>query len=125
MSFLKVKFAEVRNVKDDPSKSGRVLIRNYGVEDNEKECKDEDLPWALPLQSNLSASTSGIGDIPHGLEIGSRVLVGYMPEDTAEQFPIILGSFQRSELPESFGPNTGDDPQTGGSPKSIAPDRPY
>lgn len=118
------KFAEIRNVKDDPSKSGRCRIRVYGTQDDEQECKDEDLPWALPLQPITSAATGGVGISPHGLVVGSRVLVGYMPEDTAQLNPVIFGSFSRAETPSKHGIRTGSDDQTGGELVTPAPDSP-
>lgn len=121
---MKFKWAEVRNIEDDPSQSGRVRIRSYETENDENECKDDDLPWAMPMQPTNSAGTSGIGIAPHGLVVGSRVLVGYMPEDTAEQFPIIMGSFSRAETPSAYGMQKGSDDQTGGGIKSGAPDSP-
>jgi hypothetical protein len=87
--------AEVRNVKDDPTKSGRVQIRMYGRHDDEQNIKDEDLPWALPLQPITSAATNRVGIIPTGLRVGSRVIVSFLEDDEARQYPIILGSFAR------------------------------
>ena len=87
--------AEVRNIKDDPTKSGRVRIRIYGHHDDEQNIKDDDLPWALPLQPITSAATNRVGIIPTGLRVGSRVVVTFLENDTAEQYPIILGSFAR------------------------------
>jgi hypothetical protein len=88
--------AEVRNVKDDPTKSGRVRIRIYGHHDDEQNIKDDDLPWALPLQPITSAATNRIGIIPTGLRVGSRVMITFLENDIAEQYPIILGSFARA-----------------------------
>ena len=48
--------AEVRNVKDDLSKSGKVQIRIYGNHDDEQNIKDDDLPWGtviLPVTSKF------------------------------------------------------------------------
>jgi len=97
--MVKLYVAEVRNIKDDKTKSGRVQIRKYGHHDDEENIKDADLPWALPLQPVTSAATNKIGIIPTGLMVGSRVIVGYLENDTAEQYPIILGSFARGALP--------------------------
>ena len=96
----KLYVAEVRNVKDDPTKSGRVRIRLYGRHDDEQNIKDEDLPWAIPLQPITSAATNRIGVIPTGLRVGSRVIVSYLEDDESHQYPIILGSFARGAGPQ-------------------------
>jgi len=91
--------AEIRNVKDDPTQSGRVRVRIYGRHDDEQNIKADDLPWALPLLPATSASTNGIGVLPTGLVVGSRVIVTFLEDDVAEQYPIILGSFYRAAKP--------------------------
>ena len=35
--------AEVRNIKDDKTKSGRVQLRVYGIHDDEENIKDEQI----------------------------------------------------------------------------------
>lgn len=91
--------AEVRNVMD-PLESGRVQIRIYGLHDDEKSIKDENLPWALPLMPSTSASTAKVGIIPTGLIVGSRVIISFLKNDTAQQYPIIFGSFHRGGVPK-------------------------
>jgi hypothetical protein len=91
--------AEVRNIMD-PLKSGRVQIRIYGLHDDEKTIKDADLPWALPLMPSTSASTGKVGVIPTGLIVGSRVIISFLKNDTAQQYPIIFGSFGRGGMPK-------------------------
>lgn len=98
--MAKLYVAEVRNIKDDPTKSGRVRVRMYGHNDDEQNIKDDDLPWALPLQPITSAATNRVGVIPTGLRVGSRVVVAFLESDTSEQFPIILGSYARSAKAE-------------------------
>jgi len=98
-SGMIIKLAEVRNIEDDPSQSGRVKIRLYNEQHDETTIPDEDLPWALPMQPITSAAFNGVGTSPHGLLVGSRVIVTYMPEDKAQQYPIILGSFSRAFAP--------------------------
>jgi len=85
--------AEVRNIKD-PWKAGRVQIRVYGNHDNEQDIKDDDLPWATPLQPITSAATGKVGIIPVGMVVGSRVFGLFI--DDARQHPIILGTFARA-----------------------------
>jgi hypothetical protein len=96
----KLYVAEVRNIKDDPTKSGRVQIRMYNHHDDEQNVKDEDLPWALPIQPITSAATNRVGVIPTGMRVGSRVVVSFLENDTAEQYPIILGTYSRGAKAE-------------------------
>lgn len=96
--MAKFYFAEVRNIKDDPLKSGRVRVRIYNKQDDEQNVKDEHLPWALPLQPITSAATNKVGTTPLGLLVGSRVVIAYMDNDIAEQYPIVMGSFARGAL---------------------------
>ena len=91
---------EVRNIEDDDTKSGRVRLRSYTNQYDETQIKDEDLPWALPLQPITSAATNNVGLIPTGLKVGSRVVITYLENDVSEQYPIILGSFARAIKPE-------------------------
>lgn len=98
----KIKFAEIRNIKD-PLKSGRYQVRVYGKNDDEEDIKDEDLPWALALMPITSASTGKVGQMPVGLLVGSRVAITYSEDDPEEQYPIILGSFHRAGAPSDEG----------------------
>ncbi len=93
--MAKIRFAEVRNLKD-PWESGRVQLRIYGAHDSEQKVKDDDLPWALPVQDITSAATERIGTSPTGMLVGSRVIVTYAEDDTEEQYPIILGTYARA-----------------------------
>ena len=72
--MAKFYFAEVRDIMD-PLGSGRVKIRKYGYQNDEQNMKDDNLPWALPLQPITSAATNRVGVIPTGLIVGSRVIV--------------------------------------------------
>lgn len=107
-----IKLAEVRNIEDDPSKSGRVKIRLYNDQNDVEEIPDDDLPWALPMQPVSSAAFNGVGSTPHGLLPGSRVIVAYLPDDHAQQYPIVLGSFSRAFEPKELGIVT-EDKETG------------
>lgn len=97
--MAKIYFAEVRDIKD-PLESGRVKIRKYIHENDEKNIKDEHLPWAITMMPTTSASTTGVGTSPVGLLVGSRVIITYADDDTSEQYPIVLGSFYRSAVPK-------------------------
>lgn len=119
-----LKIAEVRNFEDDPTESGRVQIRIYNDENDEQNIKDADLPWAILGLPVTSASTAKIGVSPSGLIVGSRVLVTYMPYDTAEQYPIVLCSLGRGDLPTKKGIRSETDGDSGGSIRVKGPDNP-
>lgn len=107
-------WAEVRNFKDDPTQSGRVQIRVYNQHNDENEVKDEDLPWAVPLQSTDQPSTGKVGTNPSGLIKGSRVLVAFAENDKAKQYPIILGSSYRGDWDKKEGLHEQSDEHSGG-----------
>ena len=98
--------AEVRDIKD-PLYSGRVKVRLYGLNDNEQDVKDENLPWAMPIQDITSPATGKAGKAPVGLVVGSRVIVTYLSSDVAKQQPLIIGSFARGAEPTNTTDNTG------------------
>jgi hypothetical protein len=125
--MLDLKIAEVRNIEDDPTKSGRCRVRIYNEQNDEQKVKDDDLPWAIPLQPITSAATAKIGVVPSGLLVGSRVLITYLADDVNKQYPIILGSLGRGALPSKDGIRTDADDRTGTDEitvASIAPDNP-
>ena len=125
--MLDLKIAEVRNIEDDPTKSGRCKIRIYTENDDEQQIKDDDLPWAVPLQPITSAATAKIGISPSGLLVGSRVLITYLSTDINKQYPIILGSVGRAALPSNDGVRSDSDDRTSLADipeKDIAPDNP-
>lgn len=116
--------AEVRDIENDPSKSGRVKVRIYNTQNDERAITDENLPWAVPLQPVTSAAYNRVGVAPHGLLVGSRVVVAFMTDDSSEQYPIIFGSFSRAFKPTVKGIQSSPDPSTGGSEGDPAPDHP-
>jgi hypothetical protein len=99
--------AEVRNFEDDPTKSGRVKVRIYNEHNDEQAIKDDALPWAMVVQPSTSAATAKLGHAPHGLRVGSRVLVTFLPHDHAMQYPIVLGSLPRGDMPEGHEDSNG------------------
>jgi len=119
-----LKIAEVRNIVDDPTQSGRAQVRIYNENNDEKSVKDEDLPWAVVGLPVTSASTAKIGVSPSGLIVGSRVLIVYLSEDTAEQYPIILCGLGRGDLPIKKGIQSEKDNESGGSIRVKGPDNP-
>jgi hypothetical protein len=122
---MKLCIGEVRSI-DDPSFSGCCQVRLYNKQNDEKNIKDEHLKWCTPLHPVTSAATAGVGIIPSGLIVGSRVLVGYLENDAAEQYPIILGSLGRGELPSKGGVRKQSDEDSGGSiaENKAGPDNP-
>lgn len=96
---MMLKMGEVRNFKDDPTKSGRVKVRIYNQQNDEQQVKDEDLPWAMVMHPITSAATSKIGIVPSGLRVGSRVIIAYLPDDKSQLYPIVIGSVARGDLP--------------------------
>jgi len=121
-----IKIGEVRNIEDDPSQSGRVRVRLVNDQHDETTIPDENLPWAMPIQPTSSAAFNGVGSSPHGLLVGSKVMVTYMPEDKAQQYPIILGSFSRAFAPAIEGIQKQDTDTGNPEPSEdvLAPDDP-
>jgi hypothetical protein len=121
---MKLKVAEVRDI-DDPTYSGCCRIRTYNETNDENNVKDKDLPWATPLHPVTSAATAGVGVLPQ-LIPGSRVLICYLDNDTFEQYPIILGSLGRGELPSQEGVRKKSDEDSGGKTNTAVagPDSP-
>lgn len=119
-----IEYAEVRNIKDDPTFSGRVQVRCYLSEHDEEKVKDENLKWALPMMPPTSASTHKIGSSPVGLQKGSRVVVTYAESDKAKKYPIILGSFFRGAQPTQDG-SAHDEATHKGGTKNPGVDVPH
>ena len=88
----------------DPDQSGRVRVRVYGRHDDKTNIKDEDLPWALPMQPVTSAALGKVGTSPLGLMKGSKVK-GYWA-DKDQQYPIIFGSFGKAGDIKNSGTTT-------------------
>lgn len=122
---MKIRIGEVRSI-DDPTHSGSVQIRLFNRQNNEQEIKDEHLKWATPLHPITSAATAGVGVIPAGMVPGSRVLITYLEEDDGEQYPIVIGSLGRGELPMEKGLGKKSDTQSAGKTEKdkAGPDNP-
>lgn len=74
---------------NDPLELGRVRIRAFGIYTADLE--DDDLPWAIQLQTIVSAGKDGIGVSPTGIEVGS-VAFGFFV-DADKQQPIVIGTY--------------------------------
>lgn len=91
-------FGRVVNRFDDNNR-GRVRIRIFAVHPEDTTLvPDEDLPWAWPIQSLMSAALDGVGMTPHGLLDGS-IVWGIFQDGADAQMPVILGCLQKGELP--------------------------
>ena len=78
--------------RDDPKKLGRVRVRVAGVHaDNSSDVPTEDLPWASVLMPSNSPGTSGLGESPTGLVLGSWVMVIFVDGINC-QHPMVIGS---------------------------------
>lgn len=120
---MKVRIGEIRSV-DDPTYSGMCQVRIYNNQNDEQQIKDEHLAWCTPLHPITSAATAGVGIVPSGMIVGTRVLVTYLEGDTGEQHPIIIGTLGRGDLPSKRGINKQPDEDSGGKIKKPGPDNP-
>ena len=84
---------------NDPTQSGRVRVRVYGLHTvNMESLPITDLPWSQVMMPVTSASISGIGTSPIGLKIGSLVYGVYLDPDMKQQF-LVLGSLSGPKMP--------------------------
>ena len=75
----------------DPLYIGRIKVRVYGDHTLDSEIlPTDDLPWATVLNDIHSHSTTGKGQTPLGLRVGSKVVGFYL--DAAKQRPVVLGA---------------------------------
>ena len=81
---------EIVNRTDDPLKIGRVRVKIYGYHD---QIQDDDLPWAMVVQSADSAASKEIGHSPTGFIEGTRV-VGFFADGENANTPVVIGSLQ-------------------------------
>jgi hypothetical protein len=116
----------------DNLRIGRVRVRAFGVHPEDRTLvATEDLPWAIVAQPTTSASISGIGNSPNGLELGTWVL-GYFADGPDAQYPIVTHSLPGIHRPNppsvpggvSSGYLTPDTYASGGTGPSPA-DQPY
>ena len=123
--MAKLKVGEVRAL-NDPGYSGACQVRIINYQNDEQNVKDEHLKWCTPLHPITSAATAGVGIIPAGMVVGSRVLVTYLDDDFAEEYPIILGTLGRGQLPKEPGLGKESDRDSGGKIQSAnaGPDNP-
>lgn len=82
--------AEVVDVKNDETRSGKVKIRLIGDQDDKSAIPDDKLRWATPVMPVTNPIHSKVGSAPTGLMKGSKVYGFFMDQD--RQIPYILGS---------------------------------
>lgn len=87
--------ATVEDVSD-PLQLGRVRIRILN-EDDDPKIATQDLRWATPLGSVMSAGHNGVGISPVGWIVGTQVF-GFFLDTDEKQLPIVWGSF--SKMPD-------------------------
>ena len=116
---------EVRAINSDPTKSGCAQVRIYNQQNDEQQIKDDDLIWCPVLHPYFSPATAGIGMMPTGLLVGSRVLVANLEGDDDFQSPIILGCLGRGDVPPKKGVSKEPDQKSGGKITYAAPDSPF
>jgi hypothetical protein len=78
---------------EDPLQVGRVRVRIYNQHNEDKnQMPKEALPWAMVLQSSVSAASAGIGISPTGIAVGSTV-IGFFVDGIEKQIPFVLGTY--------------------------------
>lgn len=95
---------------NDPLTLGRVKVRWFGYHTEDRDAlPTKDLPWATVIQPTTSASISGIGWSPNGLERGTWVF-GFFADGRWAQEQYVLGTLptiHKPANPAEFG-GTGD-----------------
>ena len=87
----------------DPMTLGRVKVRCFNFHsENIEDIPTESLPWALVLQPTTSASVSGVGESPNGLEKGSWVY-GFFMDGKDAQYPVVTHSVPGIHRPDTNG----------------------
>ncbi len=113
-------FGKVVNRFDD-NERGRVRVRIFGIHPDDKTLvPDEDLPWAWPIQSLMSAAVGEVGMTPHAL-MEDSIVFGIFSDGTDAQMPVILGTLQSGALPPLAIGTQSLDKQG----KGIEPGTPY
>lgn len=122
---MDIEVVEVRDNKD-PTGSGRVKVRAYNKENDEKNIPDEGLRWAHPVLPITAITNGGRGYHPPAPDIGTRLLCTFLPEDHDRQYPLYFGCIVRAESVDQKG-ILQDDPKTGMASvdkSRISPDMP-
>ena len=92
----------------DPMALGRVKARCFGFHPEDRTLvPTEHLPWSIVAQPTTSASISGVGWSPNGLELGTWV-IGYFADGKNAQYPIITHTLPGIHRPNPPGVPGGD-----------------
>jgi len=112
---------------EDPLKLGRARVRIINIHNKSKSLvPKEKLPWALIMNSALSASYKKIGISPVGIDVDTTV-IGFFLDSTECNQPVIMGTIVGTDLqdsskndtpPESRGIDEVKKNQIGPEPKS-------
>lgn len=109
--------------RNDPSKTGRVRVRFYGVHsDDLSKLPTDKLPWATVMQPPTSTANSGKGGPITGIIEGSWV-VGFFIDEGFYQKPLVLGClpgqpFNEPEPDKAFNDPNGIYPSQTNEPDS-------
>lgn len=78
--------------REDPEKMGRVRVRAHNFHTSDKtQLPTNMLPWAMIINSPLSAGIKEVGLSPTGLMVGSTVF-GFFADGEDAQIPMIMGT---------------------------------
>lgn len=106
----------------DDNSRGRVRVRIFGIHpDDTTLVPDQDLPWAWPIQSLMSAAVGEVGMTPHAL-MQDSVVFGLFVDGVDAQMPVILGTLQKGALPPLA---IGTQSLPKGNTAGIEPGTPY
>ncbi len=102
----KFSFGRVESVAD-PMGAGRVLVRLHGIHSPDKnKLPDEFLPWAKMCVPATSASVSGTGLSPTGLEVGSDVMCMTLSDDPTDIWVLFSWGTVGDINPLAYGRST-------------------
>ncbi len=87
---------KVASVTDDPSQTGRIKVKIFGLHDDPSLKLPDDLPWAQVLAPTTEGGGSGIGNNGIGIQPQSLVF-GIFLDSKESQMPLVLGSIPTTE----------------------------
>ena len=101
---------KVAKVDGDPSQTGRIKVRIFGIHDDPSIIIPDDLPWAQVLMPLTEGGGSGIGAAT-GIQPQSMVF-GIFLDGKESQMPLVLGSIITNENYAQELVEKGDTPST-------------
>lgn len=87
---------KVAKVDGDPSTTGRIKVRIFGIHDNRDLLIPDDLPWAQVVMPLTEGGGSGLG-ASTGIQPQSLVF-GIFLDGKSSQLPLVIGSIVTNEL---------------------------